>query len=435
MRKLCAVICSAAHFYFVGSGEKQTPEGRARHIAYRNGLAACLVDSIMKLTAIASLFLPSIHALAISAPQTITLDSQGPSSVRPLTRRTNDNSKWPQGISEHFFDQKLDHDDIASKKTFKQRYLVSDRHYVPGGPVILYLPGDDSAEAVSDIFDYGIVDTIAKETNGLAILLEHRYYGASIPTPDLTTVNLQWLTVAQALEDFANFAQKVDLGYDNRAARINVPWISYGSGYGGALVAFLQSNYKNVTFAGIASSASVQFKVDFWEYWENIRINGGQCTNYVVEVVDYIDNLHSAGEKDKIKALKKQFGLQDLIDYRDFMWVLSHVLEEWRERKWYDSKAARVWPNFCKTLASAIRSDDSREDRMTKLLANYSDYIFKHYVVPALRTGIQNVIAKWHTPAKVPPQNLTSSQFDLTQTWRPYLYQKCTEFVRLSRAS
>lgn len=35
--------------------------------------------------------------------------------------------------------------------------------------------------------------------------LEHRYYGLSVPTTDLSTPNLQWLTVAQALEDLATF--------------------------------------------------------------------------------------------------------------------------------------------------------------------------------------------------------------------------------------
>jgi hypothetical protein len=37
------------------------------------------------------------------------------------------------------------------------------------------------------------------------VTIEHRYYGLSVPTPDLSTPNLAWLTIEQALEDLATF--------------------------------------------------------------------------------------------------------------------------------------------------------------------------------------------------------------------------------------
>ncbi len=51
--------------------------------------------------------------------------------------------------------------------------------------------------------------------NAMAVQLEHRYFGASQPTPDVSTANLVYLRSEQALADLANFivALKVFLGY------------------------------------------------------------------------------------------------------------------------------------------------------------------------------------------------------------------------------
>lgn len=361
------------------------------------------------------------------APELVALEHNN-STI--LIERSTAGTQLPKGISEHFFDQKLDHNDPKTT-TFKQRYWISNRYYSPGGPIIAYLAEQDNGETDIDFLDFGVVDTIAKKTKGLAVMLEHRYYGASVPTPDLSTVNLRWLTMDQSLKDIIYFSKTANFGYGTATISTKAPWIYYGGGYSGSQAAFLRVTYPDEVFGAIASSATVHSEVDFWEYWENIRANGGQCTASIVEVVDYLDNLHEAGEHAKVDAIKKQFGLQDLVDYRDFMWVLSHVLERWRDQKWYDPKAARGWPKFCNTLAAGIRSNDSRAVRLNKLIANYARYVFGYYVVPALKTGRKNVIVEWHSPAKVPPKHLTKQQFDLTQTWRPYLYQKCTELVTM----
>lgn len=80
------------------------------------------------------------------------------------------------------FTQPLDHFHDTGY-TFEQRYWVSDRHYMPGGPVIVFEGGEGPGDERLPILDTGIMDILANATNGLAIVLEHRYYGMLRVTP------------------------------------------------------------------------------------------------------------------------------------------------------------------------------------------------------------------------------------------------------------
>jgi hypothetical protein len=77
------------------------------------------------------------------------------------------------------FPQLLDHWDEDSP-TFLQRYWVNKRHYRPGGPVFLLDGGETSGVEHLPFLDTGIVDILAEATNGVGIVLEHRYYGIMI---------------------------------------------------------------------------------------------------------------------------------------------------------------------------------------------------------------------------------------------------------------
>lgn len=84
----------------------------------------------------------------------------------------------------------------------------------------------------------GILGQLAQATKGIGVVLEHRYYGASIPTPDMSTENLRFLTTDQALADTAFFAENVVFEglADLDLTAPNVPYIAYGGSYAGAFV-------------------------------------------------------------------------------------------------------------------------------------------------------------------------------------------------------
>jgi hypothetical protein len=55
----------------------------------------------------------------------------------------------------------------------------------------------------------GIIAQLTQATNGIGVILEHRYYGTSFPTPNISTENLRFLTTEQALADQAYFSQHI----------------------------------------------------------------------------------------------------------------------------------------------------------------------------------------------------------------------------------
>jgi Serine carboxypeptidase S28 len=74
------------------------------------------------------------------------------------------------------FPQLLDHWDEDSP-TFSQRYWVNRRHYQPRGPVFVLDGGETNGVDRLPFLDTGIVEILAEATNGVGIVLEHRYYG------------------------------------------------------------------------------------------------------------------------------------------------------------------------------------------------------------------------------------------------------------------
>lgn len=128
-----------------------------------------------------------------------------------------------------WFKQPLDHFDKARSETFLQRYWVSDRHYQSGGPVIVLDGGETSGENRLPFLDTGIVDILAKATHGLGVVLEHRYYGRSLPVLNFTTDALRFLNNNQSAADSANFMANVKFDeIKDDLTSPGTPWIYYG---------------------------------------------------------------------------------------------------------------------------------------------------------------------------------------------------------------
>ena len=143
-----------------------------------------------------------------------------------------------------------------SSKTFNNRYWFDASHYKKGGPVIVLQSGETDATSRLPYLQKGIVAILAKATNGIGVILEHRYYGESFPTADLTTKNLRFLTTEQALADQAYFSQNIKFaGMEHMDLTSNsTAHIAYGGSYAGAFVAFLRKVYPNVYWGAISSS-------------------------------------------------------------------------------------------------------------------------------------------------------------------------------------
>lgn len=144
---------------------------------------------LMRLITTAALFLGSAGALSHSGAQRINIQrlAKAPSGVATLAT----NAPAPS-FPVSSFTQPLDHFSETGF-TWEQRYWVSDRHYKAGGPVIVLDSGESSGIERLPYMDTGIVDILANATGGLGVVLEHRYYGESIPVQNFTTDSMRYV--------------------------------------------------------------------------------------------------------------------------------------------------------------------------------------------------------------------------------------------------
>jgi pimeloyl-ACP methyl ester carboxylesterase len=162
----------------------------------------------------------------------------------------------------YYHDSKVDNFDSINTKTYKQRYWYNEQWYKPGGPQFLMI-GGEAAES-SYWVDSGNVQwtIIAKEVGAIVFDLEHRFYGESQPTGDLTFESLKYLTSEQALADVKHFIMDMNAKFNFTNPR----WITFGGSYPGALSAWARQTYPDIIYAAVASSGPVQAVVDFTGY-------------------------------------------------------------------------------------------------------------------------------------------------------------------------
>lgn len=200
-------------------------------------------------------------------------------------------------------------------RTFPLRYWFDAQYYQDGGPIIVLQSGETSGTDRLGFLQKGLIHKLAQATNGIAVVLEHRYYGTSWPVPDLSTENLRFLTTEQALADQAYFSQNVVFSglEDKNLTAPNAAHIAYGGSYAGAFVAFLRAQYPDVYWGAIASSAVTEAIYDYWEYYEPIRIYGPpKCVSTTQKLVNVLDTVFKKNNTVLNQRAKALFGLEDL---------------------------------------------------------------------------------------------------------------------------
>lgn len=185
----------------------------------------------------------------------------------------------------------------------------------------------------------GIVAILAKATNGIGVILEHRYYGDSFPVANLTTENLRFLTTDQALADSDYFARNVvfeGVDVDVRAGQGNAAWIAYGGSYAGAFVAFLRKLYPDTFWGAISSSGVTEAIIDYWAYFDAVTDFAPElCVRTTQELVTAIDKiLIDNADSEWPSKLKAAFGLEGITHNDDFAAVLSFGIQGWQGLNW-----------------------------------------------------------------------------------------------------
>ncbi|MCJ1291575.1 hypothetical protein MMC34_003120 [Xylographa carneopallida] len=333
---------------------------------------------------------------------------------------------------------------------FNLRYFFDASHYKAGGPVIVLASGEDSAIDRLPYLQKGIVAKLAAATNGLGVILEHRYYGTSFPTPDLSTENLRFLTTAQALADTAYFAENVvfpGLEHHNLTASA-VPWVAYGGSYAGAFVAFLRVLYPNVFWGAISSSGVVKAIYDYWEYYEPVRQYGpADCITTTQSVIHVVDNI-LLNHTSLVGQLQKTFLMPNVTYDNDFASILGAGVGGWQSRNWDPAVNDPSFSEYCgnvssdavlypatvsmnasiHSLLSATGFADQAKTLVPRIM-NYIGWLNVTEVAPCAASGqTQDDCFSTHIPEFY-------KQDDLSQSWRSWPYQYCSQWGFLQTGS
>ncbi|KAJ7115068.1 extracelular serine carboxypeptidase [Mycena crocata] len=328
--------------------------------------------------------------------------------------------------------------------TFTQRFVVNDTFYKPGGPVFLLDSGETSATGGRTRYLLtGVIAELAQATNGIGLIIEHRYYGTSIPVADLSTDNLRWLTTDQSIADIAYFAQNVVVpGHeDEDLTAPGCPWIVYGGSLAGAEAAFAVKTYGDIIYGGISSSGTVKASYGYPEWYYNIqKFAPKDCVKTVEDIVDKIDFVIKSNNKDAIQAMQSVFGLESLQDLRDFAIAVAFPIGNpvfypnptWQELNWDPAVGSNDFFEFCDSLTNpnapahitAIDSSLSKYTHGEKWthLGNYGEWI-KTQINPLCPAGVSldsNDCFGTHNATA------WANTLDFSGN-RAYIYQSCTE--------
>lgn len=331
-----------------------------------------------------------------------------------------------------------------SNGTFPLRYWYDASNYAPGGPVIILQSGETDATGRLVFMQKGILAQMAQSTHGIAVVLEHRYYGTSFPTPDLSTENLRFLTTQQALADEAYFAQNIAFPglekYGDLTSKTTA-YLSYGGSYAGAFSAFLRVQYPEVFWGSISSSGVTKAIWDYWAYWEPVSANAPQdCVATQKAIINVVDNILIGKNDSSITMqLKETFGLGNVTYDDDFASVLGSGVGNWQSLNWDPEVTDNEFYRFCDNITATdllYPETSSKQSAVEGIITEGG-----HTPNKTLTTSMLNMIGYLNLtsisqcdPDESQDQcysthNSTYYQQDsYDASWRSWPYQYCTEW-------
>jgi lysosomal Pro-X carboxypeptidase len=213
--------------------------------------------------------------------------SSSSSSFLPNNNNSSSN-EW--NLTCHFIVQPLNHFDLPRNQSgmYRQRYCVNNefvQQYLdddgvqsqqqqdvairmdPKTPIFFYTGNESPLEEY--INNTGLLWELAREMHAQVVFAEHRYEGASLPSPDIPHC-MAYSSSLQALADYATLIETVLWKQPQAAAAATAttttsstthlhrrPVIAFGGSYGGMLSAWMRMKYPNMIAGAIAGSAPI----------------------------------------------------------------------------------------------------------------------------------------------------------------------------------
>lgn len=320
-----------------------------------------------------------------------------------------------------WFKQLLDHFSPSDKRTWKQKYFVNDTYCDPKRPGVAFLMIGGEGKEDGKWIQSGQWLEYAKKFNAISFLVEHRYYGDSHPTDDMSTKNMVYLSSEQALADLAYFIVSMNDQYKFS----NTKWVAFGGSYSGSLAAWVRLKYPHLIHAAVSSSAPLLATVDFEDYFKVVMndlsdLSGGEdCVAAIKTAFADISKLlqHRVGQKTletdfKLCSPLSEASKLDIFSFYDQLTDNFAGVAQYNRDNNIGHKSNITIDTICN-----IMRDKSTESEL-KRLASFNSIIMNQTEQNCLDYKYETVINNFRS------DNWT----DVTEGGRQWFYQVCTEF-------
>lgn len=290
-----------------------------------------------------------------------------------------------------------------------QRYWVNKEFWGGAGHPVFVFIGGEGQESCSRLTSKMYLYDLAKQHRAVLINVEHRFYGQSYPTLDMSTENLQYLSSQQALADLARIIGHVKDTLDTPTS----PVITVGGSYPGNMAAWFKLKYPQVTVGSIASSAPLTSKTNFYEYMEVVGdainyFSGQECYDAFSSASKAIMELAAGGPGSSGYAtLEKDYNLcSPMSSEKDLSIMLSDIMGNVQGTVQYNNEHNGVM-NVTDICSTMLAGPDAY-DQFAILSAQYRN-----------ASGLQCENANWADTVAY----LANPKMDPTNAGRPWTYQ------------
>ncbi|GLE05727.1 hypothetical protein PINS_up014775 [Pythium insidiosum] len=320
-------------------------------------------------------------------------------------------------IKELYFDEAIvDHAAPVNKRTFwKQRYFVNEQFWAGRDfPVFVFIGGEGPL-GPRTLTDRNFIHFLAEKHRALLVAVEHRFYGKSYPTADMSLENLRFLTSEQALADLARFHAFLTDHYGLEGA----PWVAFGGSYPGNLAAWVKLKYPALFAGTVASSAPLLAKRDFSEYMEVVGdglryFGGGECYDRVEASIRALRELMDGGREGRAQIAKLFEPCYPMVNEFDDSVFESSVMGAFQDIAQYNGlrEGAMTLSDVC-----ALFSKDDKTPPIERL----ASFLRQTRTKPCLDS-------KFEGEANATVNVLRETAFDGESSSRQWFYQTCNEF-------
>ncbi|XP_063709095.1 thymus-specific serine protease-like [Culicoides brevitarsis] len=322
----------------------------------------------------------------------------------PPPARSQFNTK---NVETNWFQARLDNFNSSDTRQWWMRYMANNENYVPGGPLFIYIGAE--WEITPGWATGGHAYDMARHHKGYLVYTEHRYYGASRPTTDVSFENLKWLNVDQALADLAAFIQWFKATTPGLA---DSKVILVGGSYAGTMAIWMRQKYPHLVTGSWASSAPLLAKVDFVEYKEVMgyaykTIGGQDCYDRLEEAFAEMERLVEIGD---VSRMEREMQFCNKVD-------LNNQLDVWNMFSTFGNTLGGIvqyhWPGNIESVCD-VMTDSRYHDALAAFTAfirqQWGSYCYGHKYVDTLYYYTNT---QWASGDSI---------------WRQWYYQTCVDF-------